>query len=39
MDIRSRPRVINSTTGTKDLQMVSLLLFMNFDKNNSDYYF
>lgn len=24
MDIRSRPRIINSSTGTKDLQMVEL---------------
>ena len=26
MDIRSRPRTINSTTGTKDLQMVNISL-------------
>mmetsp|Transcript_11454 Transcript_11454/g.11099 ORF Transcript_11454/g.11099 Transcript_11454/m.11099 type:complete len:283 (+) Transcript_11454:96-944(+) len=26
MDIRSRPRIINSSTGTKDLQMVNLTL-------------
>ncbi len=26
MDIRSRPRTIHSTTGTKDLQMVIYLL-------------
>lgn len=30
MDIRSRPRVIHSATGTKDLQMVCLLVLQLF---------